>query len=256
MKKLIVLGLVTIMMGCSIIGCGKKEEEKVKLYESSDIEDSESEDESEELEDSEVSTEFELPCQEDFKPVDGLSTNYADLENRSFSYNGKIYTLGKTTLKEMIDDGVAFDEDDLKRKDDEIDKNMETDSYNTSVNEYVNFSCDFINITDGAQKVQDCVLSTVRYYPYSTPLPTYDAEYNKEISENILKGSEKLCFSFPLTLTRDQLLENNSQYTDIYNNNKIEYFVSSEVYYGRSGYSFTFQPETGFLSDVYISWLP
>lgn len=70
MKKLIVLGLVTIMMGCTIIGCGKKEEEKVKLYESSDIEDSESEDESEELEDSEVSTEFELPCQEDFKPVD------------------------------------------------------------------------------------------------------------------------------------------------------------------------------------------
>ena len=28
MKKLIVLGLVTIMMGCSIIGCGKKRKKK------------------------------------------------------------------------------------------------------------------------------------------------------------------------------------------------------------------------------------
>lgn len=46
--------------------------------------------------------------QEEFVPVAGLSENYADLENRSFAYNGQIFTLGESTLQDLIDGGFPF----------------------------------------------------------------------------------------------------------------------------------------------------
>ena len=42
-----------------------------------------------------------------------LGDQYVNMEQRSFAINGKVYTLGQTTLQEMIDDGVPFDEDDI-----------------------------------------------------------------------------------------------------------------------------------------------
>ena len=36
---------------------------------------------------------------DDFVPVEGLSEKYGDLENRSFSYKGKIFKLGESTCR-------------------------------------------------------------------------------------------------------------------------------------------------------------
>ena len=49
-------------------------------------------DETDYSDDSEESTEFTMPVYEDFTLASGLSENYADLDNRSFVYNGKKFT--------------------------------------------------------------------------------------------------------------------------------------------------------------------
>ena len=55
---------------------------------------------------------------------------------------------------------------------------------------------------------EECHLSSVRYYYLYVPQPDYDADMDVEITENILDAAKTVCFSFPSTLTKEQLLEN------------------------------------------------
>ena len=43
-----------------------------------------------------------------FKHAEGLSDIYADLDNRSFVLDGRLYTLGVSTLQDFIDNGAEF----------------------------------------------------------------------------------------------------------------------------------------------------
>ena len=62
-------------------------------------------------------------------------------------------------------------------------------------------------------------------------------------------------FSFPTTLTKDELLENSSENAEEDGKN-VKYMIESEVYMGDSGYEFEFNDVTGQLKEVRISWLP
>ena len=127
-KKIMLAGLIVIAMNCSFIACGKEEKgavqessepktentkpaEETGSAEESAFEDSNREAENRETEveskeeGSESPAEFAIPIQEDFTPVEGLSDKYVDFENRSFAYNGKVFKLGESTLKNLIDGG-------------------------------------------------------------------------------------------------------------------------------------------------------
>lgn len=274
-KKMMLAGLITVMMGISIVGCGNdgkstretESTEQVTETEMATEEESEAEDtgdtesddsyadETDYSDDSEESTEFTMPVYEDFTLAPGLSENYADLDNRSFVYNGKKFTLGESTLKDLIDGGIPFEQNSLNNSGNNVNKNYETDRYTAEINDYVTMQFMFGNFTDSEQKAEDCVLSYVRYSHLFVPNPDYDASMNAEISEMMLDGAKQVNFSFPTTITKDQLLEKCSENAEV-DGKIVKYSADSEVYMGSSGYTFEFDDTTGQLKEVRISWLP
>ena len=158
-------------------------------------------------------------------------------------------------LRNILDAGIPFDESDLNNSGNNVNVNYETERYQASINDYVTMQFKFGNFTDSEQKAEDCVLSYVRYSHLYVPQPDYDASMNAEISEYMIDGAKKVHFSFPTTLTKDELLENSSENAEEDGKN-VKYMIESEVYMGDSGYEFEFNDVTGQLKEVRISWLP
>ena len=292
-KKMLLTGLVAAMMGMAIVGCGSdgksaseteqaakteaqtetevQTEAEAEIDETEDdaddysydddFDDEDFDGEGSDVEDSnagntdEDSTEFTMPVYEDFTLAPGLSENYVDLDNRAFVYNGKKYTLGESTLKDLIDGGIPFEKNSLNNSGNNVNKNYETERYTADINDYVTMQFMFGNFTDSEQKAEDCVLSYVRYSHLFVPHPEYDASMNAEISEMMLDGAKQVNFSFPTTITKDQLLEKCSENAEE-DGKVVRYNVDSEVYMGDSGYNFEFDETTGQLKEVRISWLP
>lgn len=251
----------------SIGGSESSESESSEATTSATEEATESEESSEDVSDEESSEEESSeettgneeikPTEaEEFTPVDGLSENYADLEKRCFAYDGKIYTLGESTLQDFIDGGVPIDENELNNSGNNVNKNHGTSTYNVDINDFTHIQVEFINTTDSNITEAECLLSYVRWYTIYVPQPDYEESLNAEIVENISDSGKHVCFSFPLTLTKDQLLENNSDTTEETDTNYVRYEVDSEVYMGSSGYNFQFNKETNQLKEVSIDWLP
>lgn len=193
---------------------------------------------------------------EEFILVAGLSENYADLEKRCFAYNGQIFTLGESTLQDLIDGGIPFRERDLNNVGNNVNRNYGTGRYTVEINDYVSMQFAFTNTTDTNLTEAECLLSSVRWYPLYVPQSSYDESRNEEIITSINDAAKTVCFSFPLTLTKEQLLENNSDATEINEYNEVSYKIDSEMYLGNSGYYFKFNKNTNQLEDVTISWLP
>ena len=260
MKKITAI-LMIILLCLSFASCGNdekvtSEEQTSQVTEvETQADDTEESDLGSEIDDesnkaSEASTEI------DFTKVEGLSDKYVDFENRAFAYNGKIFKLGESTLKDLIDGGIPFDERELNNKGNNVNSNYQTGRYTAKINDFASMQFQFINITTENKTEEECLLSNVRYYNLYVPQPDYDADRNAMIAEYICDASKKVSFSFPLTLTKEQLLENSSEgaQEDEYNN--VEYRIDSEVYYGDSGYRFDFNKTTNQMEEVYISWLP
>lgn len=207
-------------------------------------------------ESSEAPAEFTIPVQENFTPVEGLSDKYADLENRSFAYNGKVFTLGVSTLKDLIDGGLPFSENDLNNKGNNVNKNYETSRYTVRVNDYVTMQLKFVNITEGNLTEEECLLSYVRFFYLYVPQPDYDPDRNAKITDYIFDAANVVCFSFPAILTKEQLLENCSEGAEQDEYNNVDYRIKSEVYLGSSGYHFEFDKNTNQMDDMSMSWFP
>lgn len=203
-----------------------------------------------------AAADMQIPMQLEFTKVEGLSDKYVDFENRAFAYNGKVFKLGESTLKDLIDGGVPFDEKDLNNRGNNVNSNYETDRYTVQINDYAAMQIRFINVTEKNLTEEECLLSHVRYYNLYVPQPDYDAERNAKIAACIMDASEKVGFSFPITLTKEQLLENSSEGAEADEYNNVKYRVASEVYYGSSGFDFEFNKATNQLDEVRISWLP
>ena len=124
-KKVVLAGLIAALMGISLVGCGSSNDVKKNVAETEQVTETETETEdtddvtdasSEEETDTEAAsetTEFTIPVYEDFTLAPGLSEKYVDMDNRSFVYNGKKFTLGESTLKDLVDGGIPFNENDL-----------------------------------------------------------------------------------------------------------------------------------------------
>lgn len=159
-----------------------------------------------------------------------LGEQYVDLENRIFAIDGKSYTLGKSTLQEMIDNGVTFDEEDIKNAGNNLNKNHESESFAIHLGKSQVAQVRVINNTDESQKIVDCKLAQI-YFP---------------VVED--RDQDVLQFAFPLTLSIEELKANAGEPTNQSNrdtengehSDKLEYKVDSEKYYGTSGYTFEF----------------
>ncbi len=273
-KRMMITGIISIAMVISLAGCGGGNEkdtrepatEQVTVTEEASVDEGTDDTSADDGNDtvwedtteeggSEESTEFSIPVQEDFTLAPGLSEKYADMDNRSFVYNGQKFTLGESTLKDLIDGGIPFEENDLNNSSNNVNKNYETERYTARINDYVTMQFMFGNFTDSEQKAEDCILSYVRYSHLYNTQPDYDADMNSEIAEAMLDAAKIVKFSFPGTLTKDQLLANSSENAEE-DGNYVKYMVDSEVYMGSSGYEFEFNKETDQLKEVRISWLP
>ncbi len=261
MKKLTLI--IAVAMFMSFTGCGSSSESSKTAENETEqttiVETTESETETEtEAETSAESDESSVLTAElkEFTPVEGLSKNYADLEKRCFAYNGKIYTLGENTLQDLVDDGIPFEKNELNNIGNNVNKNYETARYTARINDFVTMQFTFINTTDTNITEAECLLCNVRLYTLYVPQSDYEDSMNESIINNLNDASDHVCFSFPLTLTKDQLLENNGDATEITDTNYVKYLVDSEVYMGSSGYTFEFDKTTNQFKEVNISWLP
>lgn len=170
------------------------------------------------------------------------STKYADLDHRQFAINGKVYTLGVTTLQDMIDDGVPFDKDDIANANNNVNPDSGTD-FEIELGKY-NYATVYVgNFTDDNKAAKDCPIREIYF------------SIDEDETQNVLS------FNFPFSLTEDNLKENSGDPTDYstntsnkYTHTTYEYKVESDDYYGESGYNFEFT--NGKLSYVTIDYMP
>lgn len=172
------------------------------------------------------------------------SGSYVDLDNMQFTINGKTYTLGQTTLQELIDDGVPFREDDLANAGNNLNKNSQSQGFRIELAEYWTAQVYVLNDTDSGKTASECYISEVY-------LPVHHD-----------KTQDILSFAFPLNITMDDLKANAGEPTeekhydgdDGYYTDTLEYTRESTKYIGDSGYSFEFMK--GELYCVTIDYQP
>lgn len=243
-KKKIISILLASAMALNIAACssedttsGYSEDESVTTTAADD------EDETSE-ETSETTTEAEDTSETTLREPEGAveSEFFNDFENMSFTYNGNTYTLGVSTLQDLIDDGV-----DLSGTDnlDEI-----VDGQSTF---YAGFSFDLIpyrsatvtvaNYTDEEMPASECTITSLKVSSL------------REIPEGTIE------FNFPDMFTKDDLIncagEPDSQSEFDVSGvlcETLTYEQSSEIYYGYRSYSYTF--EDGIIDSITLSYIP
>lgn len=236
-KSKLLAGLLIMLMSIIMIGgCGAKKEESKPV----EGEVQQDEDIAEPTEEEEVKEE---ESEEPATPSADLGDTWVNLDNRSFAVNGTVYTLGVSTLQDMIDGGVPFDEEDIANANNNLNSNTESQNFSIVLGEYYNAQVAVINTTEENKTMAECPISSI-YLPV-------DLEENNDI----------LTFAFPLTMTENDLLAQAGEPTsqDSYSSdsdyvmNTYEYKVESENYYRETGYKFEFT--NGVLSYVTINWI-
>ena len=169
---------------------------------------------------------------------------WVNFDKMQFAVNGKTYTLGVTTLQEMIDDGVPFNEDDLANAGNNINPDYQSGDFEIELGEYWSAEVCVGNYTD--ENIPANELPIVEFY-----LPNHPDE-----TQNILS------FAFPLDLTEEQLLSQCGEpdekdlrgLENEYGTNSYEYIKESEVYYSDSSVQFEFVK--GELRYFYMTYMP
>ena len=258
-KKIFSLLIIAVMLLSSLFifaGCGDEDEAETKSSKKNKTSTSQkNKDEDEEEEDEENKTSKNKADKDEDEEEENKSNNtisnknptasanlgdkYVDLNNRSFAVNGKVYTLGVTTLQQMIDDGVPFEEDDMANAGNNVNKNAESQSFHIELGEYYTATVRTANFTDGNMKASECPISYI-YLPVI-----------KDQQQNILQ------FAFPLTVTEEEFVANAGEPTDKseYGDSRTyRYKVDSTKYYGSSGYNIEFNK--GELRYITIDYKP
>lgn len=260
-KVLSICLFLSLATGCLFTGCGASEtpDSPVETTATTEAETTEAVTETEaETEQTDVETEVETTAEEATEAaetttakasVDSSSDGlWADFDRMTFSVNGKTYTLGETTLQEMIDDGVPFEEDDLANAGNNVNPNYESSSFNITLGEYAFAQVRVLNDTSENKPANECYIDSI-YMPVDLEQP-----------QDILQ------FNFPFTMTKEDLLANSGEPEDpdniyvyesedgSYKSESFTYRKESEKYYGDSTYHFEFA--NGALRYVTISYTP
>lgn len=180
----------------------------------------------------------------DVENISGKSGKYVDFDEMCFYVNDKKYVLGKTTLQEMIDDGVPFDENDLANAGNNLNPDYKSQGFRIRLGEYYTAQVFAFNDTEENKPISECYIN----YVY---LPVKEDE-----EPNILT------FNFPTDMTMEELKENsgeptNEKHTDFEDEryvDQLEYEKQSEKYIRACSYKFEFIG--GKLKYINIEYMP
>ena len=179
-----------------------------------------------------------------------FSGKILDFEDMHFYVNGKKYTLGKTTLQEMIDDGVPFKESEIKNASKEIKKNSQSlYGFGIQLDKYWTPLLYVMNLSSEAKPMSECVVYRVSMY---------------NIEKNYKNGAN-FQFEFPYKMTMDEIIANcgepkeaankvhddgiNGNYTDT-----LRYRQKATKYLGSREYQFVFAK--GEMSRITLTYIP
>ena len=175
-------------------------------------------------------------------PVDPSGKTYVNFDEMNFYVNGQKFTLGKTTLQQMIDAGVPFDPEDLQNAGNNVKSNSESECFKIVIDDYYYVRVYFMNDTEDGKAAKDCFAHEISFY----------------------LGDEQsvISFDFPLDLTMDQLKANSGEpnedpfhYEDgDYISDTLRYTHESDRYYNDSCYEFDFL--RGQLDSVRMTYIP
>lgn len=169
------------------------------------------------------------------KPEDKVGKKYVDFDDMHFYINGEKYTLGKTTLREMIDDGVPFNEYDLAESDSIVKADHLSQPIRIMLSDDWVALISTINDTDDDKRTDELVIGKL------------------ELSNKKDQKQDILTFDFPLDFTMKDLVDvegvpkdekgSLEGYTDLDKNEvhaTFTYIKTSEKYVGNSSYIFAF----------------
>ena len=174
---------------------------------------------------------------------------YVDFDDMHFYVNGKKYTLGKTTLQELIDDGVPFDENDLPNAENNVKPNHVSENFRIRLDKYWSALVSTINATDENKKANELVINEIAFP-------------NKPDQKQDI-----LSFEFPIDLKQEDLVAvegkpegDNGEYKNYSDEDKkyvtdtYKYYKKSEKYYGNN--SFIFEFVNGDLNRITMEYRP
>ena len=178
-----------------------------------------------------------------------FSGKVVDFDDMHFFVNGKKYTLGKSTLQEMIDDGVPFEESDLKKVDQKIKKNQRqlTGGFRIRLDKFWSALVYVMNVEDDEKTLAESVI-------YRISVPSLDQNYKNEAN---------LTFDFPLNITMDELVKNagepaegNKKHNDYdnYHTDTFSYKQKSKKFLGSKAFNFDFKNDV--LNKVELDYIP
>ena len=178
-----------------------------------------------------------------------FSGKVVDFDDMHFFVNGKKYTLGKSTLQEMIDDGVPFEESDLKKVDQKIKKNQRqlTGGFRIRLDKFWSALVYVMNVEDGEKTLAESVI-------YRISVPSLDQNYKNEAN---------LTFDFPLNMTMDELVKNagepaegNKKHNDYdnYHTDSFAYKQKSKKFLGSKAFNFEYKNDV--LNKVELDYIP
>lgn len=165
-----------------------------------------------------------------------------NIDNMQFKLEGHVFTLGETTLQDMLDAGIEFDKDSMSNASNNVNADNEILMY-YKVGKYNTAYLSFTNFTEDNLKATDCTLSSI----------------DVSIFEDSDDDYSKLEFTIPYGISTDELISQAGEPTDTYtsessNFTTLYYQRESEQYYGDLGYSISFMDNQ--LSGIEMEFLP
>lgn len=258
-NKKILIGLLAFCMALPLAACGSSDTSSTEAATTAAVTEAETTEavtEAEVTTEAEETTEAEVTTEEatteavtETAAENGSETaeatgSYVNFDDMCFYVNGVKYTLGVSTLQDMIDDGVPFDEDDLANAGNNVNSNYQSSGFKIELGEYWTAQVYVLNDSDSGKAASECYINEV-YLPVHTD-----------------ETQDILTFDFPTDITMEELTANagepddsshydgdNGYYSDTY-----EYIKESETYYSDSEYTFEFTK--GELTYITITYIP
>ena len=174
---------------------------------------------------------------------------YVNFDDMSFYLNGKKYTLGKSTLQDLIDDGVKFEEDDLENAKNNIKSHYQSSYF--KIDPGVKNGCfiwiQVFNETDSGKPANECYINEILY---------------KVLSDEGAK-QKVITFDFPLNLTLDELKANSGEPNEKpYHNEDNPKYIYDTLEWTKKGTKFwnsnriSFRFTNGALKEVSMTYIP
>ena len=157
--------------------------------------------------------------------INGTIVNFDEM---NFYVNGKKFTLGQSTLQDMIDAGVPFDESDLQNAGNNVKSNSGSDVFKIVLGDYYYARVYFMNDTEDGKAAKDCFAHEIT------------------ISIDNDKAQDILTFDFPFTFS----MEDDGSYIS----DTVKYSKESEKYYNKNYYEFDFV--NGELDSIRMTYIP